>query len=166
MSNKVKVCLDAGHVGSKYNQSPVVKTYYESAMVWSLHLKLKAALEARGFEVVTTRKTIDTKMDVYDRGTASKGCDVFLSLHSNACAVSFNSFMLLFLLDIKFELLRRLRRHRYHPKISQPLQRHGRGLFEALEVRVRDIRFQNDRHHIAYNFHTGRMTSSASSPME
>ena len=23
MSNKVKVCLDAGHVGSKYNQSPV-----------------------------------------------------------------------------------------------------------------------------------------------
>ena len=85
MSNKVKVCLDAGHVGSKYNQSPVVKTYYESAMVWSLHLKLKAALEARGFEVVTTRKTIDTKMDVYDRGTASKGCDVFLSLHSNAC---------------------------------------------------------------------------------
>ena len=47
MSNKVKVCLDAGHVGSKYNQSPVVKTYYESAMVWTLHLKLKAALEAR-----------------------------------------------------------------------------------------------------------------------
>ena len=46
MSNKVKVCLDAGHVGSKYNQSPVVKNYYESAMVWSLHLKLKAALEA------------------------------------------------------------------------------------------------------------------------
>ena len=85
MSNKVKVCLDAGHVGSKYNQSPAVKTYYESAMVWSLHLKLKAALEARGLEVLTTRKTIDTKMDVYDRGTASKGCDVFLSLHSNAC---------------------------------------------------------------------------------
>ena len=33
-----KICLDAGHVGSKYNQSPVVKTYYESAMVWALHL--------------------------------------------------------------------------------------------------------------------------------
>ena len=47
MSYKVKICLDAGHVGSKYNQSPVVKSYYESAMVWSLHLKLKAALEAR-----------------------------------------------------------------------------------------------------------------------
>ena len=83
--NKVKICLDAGHVGSRYNQSPVVKTYYESAAMWSLHLKLKTALEALGFEVVTTRASIDTKLDVYDRGAASKGCDVFLSLHSNAC---------------------------------------------------------------------------------
>ena len=47
--SKIKICLDAGHVGSKYNQSPVVKTYYESAMVWKLHLKLKAELETRGF---------------------------------------------------------------------------------------------------------------------
>lgn len=80
-----KICLDAGHVGSKYNQSPVVKTYYESAMVWALHLKLKAQLEARGFQVVTTRASIDTDLGVYERGTASKGCDVFVSLHSNAC---------------------------------------------------------------------------------
>ena len=80
-----KICLDAGHVGSKYNQSPVVKTYYESAMVWTLHLKLKAQLEARGFQVVTTRASIDTDLGVYERGTASKGCDVFISLHSNAC---------------------------------------------------------------------------------
>lgn len=80
-----KICLDAGHIGSKYNQSPVVKTYYESAMVWALHLKLKAQLEARGFQVVTTRASIDTDLGVYERGTASKGCDVFISLHSNAC---------------------------------------------------------------------------------
>ena len=83
--SKVKVCLDAGHVGSNYNQSPVVKSYFESAMVWALHLKLKAQLEARGFEVVTTRPDIDTDLTVYKRGTASKGCDLFLSLHSNAC---------------------------------------------------------------------------------
>ena len=57
MMSKIKICLDAGHVGSKYNQSPVVKTYYESAMVWKLHLKLKAELETRGFEVITTRRT-------------------------------------------------------------------------------------------------------------
>ncbi len=83
--SKVKICLDAGHIGSTYNQSPVVKTYYESTMVWKLHLKLKAILEQRGFEVVTTRAAIDTPMDVYARGAAARGCDVFLSLHSNAC---------------------------------------------------------------------------------
>ena len=51
----------------------------------ALHLKLKAQLEARGFQVVTTRTSIDTDLGVYERGTASKGCDVFISLHSNAC---------------------------------------------------------------------------------
>lgn len=85
--SKMRICLDAGHTGSKYNQSPVVRNYYESAMVWSLHLKLKAELETRGFEVITTRPTIDTAMEVYPRGTAAKGCDVFISLHSNACDV-------------------------------------------------------------------------------
>lgn len=85
MSKAIKVCLDAGHVGSKYNQSPVVKSYYESIKVWKLHLLLKAELEKRGFEVVTTRATIDTDMTVYNRGAAAKGCDVFISLHSNAC---------------------------------------------------------------------------------
>ena len=84
--SKIKICLDAGHVGSKYNQSPVVKTYYESAMVWKLHLKLKAELETRGFEVITTRADIDTDLGVYERGAASKGCNVFISLHSNACS--------------------------------------------------------------------------------
>lgn len=83
--SKVKVCLDAGHVGSKYNQSPVVKTYYESTMVWKLHLLLKTELEKRGVEVITTRPNIDTDMTVYNRGAAAKGCDVFISLHSNAC---------------------------------------------------------------------------------
>ena len=84
--SKIKICLDAGHVGSKYNQSPVVKTYYESAMNWKLHLKLKAELEARGFEVITTRADIDTDLGVYERGAASKGCNVFISIHSNACS--------------------------------------------------------------------------------
>uniref|UniRef100_UPI003AF0A35C N-acetylmuramoyl-L-alanine amidase n=1 Tax=Alistipes sp. TaxID=1872444 RepID=UPI003AF0A35C len=36
-------------------------------------------------QVVTTRASIDTDLGVYERGTASKGCDVFISLHSNAC---------------------------------------------------------------------------------
>ena len=83
--SKIKICLDAGHSGSKYNQSPVVKSYYESAMVWALPLKLEEKLEARGFEVITTRPTIDAEVDVYARGKLAKGCDLFLSLHSNAC---------------------------------------------------------------------------------
>ncbi len=82
---KVKICLDAGHYGSNYNQSPVVKSYFESVMVWELHLKLKTKLEALGFEVITTRTSRETDLNVYHRGLASKGCDIFISLHSNAC---------------------------------------------------------------------------------
>jgi len=77
------VCLDAGHSGD-YNRSPAVPEYYESDMNWTLHLLLKAALERYGIEVTTTRKTQDTVLGVYERGAASKGCDLFLSLHSNA----------------------------------------------------------------------------------
>ena len=77
------VCLDAGHYG-KYNRSPVVKTYYESDMVWKLHLLLKKELESYGIQVKQTRTDQEKDKDLYSRGKASKGCDLFLSLHSNA----------------------------------------------------------------------------------
>jgi len=77
------VCLDAGHSGD-YNRSPAVPEYYESHMAWTLHLLLKAALERYGIVVKTTRETLDTKLGVYERGASSKGCDLFLSIHSNA----------------------------------------------------------------------------------
>ena len=64
MSN-IRICLDAGHVGSKYNQSPVVKTYYESAAMWTLHLKLKVALVQPRFEVFTTPSRIFTLLRVF-----------------------------------------------------------------------------------------------------
>ena len=79
-----KICLDAGHYG-KYNRSTVVPEYYESEMTWKLHRLLKAALEKYGFEVMTTRTDQAKDMDVYYRGYAAKNCDLFLSLHSNAC---------------------------------------------------------------------------------
>ena len=79
-----KVCLDAGHYG-KYNRSPVVPQYYESHMVWKLHLMLKKYLEQLGIQVVTTRTNKDKDLALVSRGMASKGCDLFLSLHSNAC---------------------------------------------------------------------------------
>ncbi len=91
MAKKMKICLDAGHNGS-YNQSPVVPEYYESRMNWKLHELLKAELESYGIEVITTRPTLesivgngDTKNGLSLRGKSAKGCDLFLSLHSDAC---------------------------------------------------------------------------------
>lgn len=81
--NTMKICLDAGHYG-KYNQSPANSAYYESDMVWKLHLMLKSYLEGYGIEVITTRTNQNTDMVLYNRGTASDGCNLFISLHSNA----------------------------------------------------------------------------------
>lgn len=83
-SDYVFIMLDAGHFG-KVNQSPVMKSYYESKMTWPLHLYLKQELEEyKNVVVDTTRSSQAKDLDVYYRGTASKGYDLFLSLHSNA----------------------------------------------------------------------------------
>lgn len=79
----IKIMLDAGHFG-KRNQSPVIKTYYESEMTWKLQNLLKAELEKYGFEVGTTRDIQATDLTVSQRGAKAKGYDLFLSLHSNA----------------------------------------------------------------------------------
>lgn len=81
----VKICLDAGHYG-KYNQSPVNKSYYESDMNWKLHLLLKKYLEEYGITVITTRSNQATDLDLIKRGKAAAGCDLFISLHSNAAS--------------------------------------------------------------------------------
>lgn len=83
----MKICLDAGHYG-KYNQSPVNAAYWESDFSWKFHLLLKTALEGYGIEVVTTRtaQAADLKLEL--RGQKSAGCDLFLSIHSNACSDS------------------------------------------------------------------------------
>lgn len=77
------VCLDAGHYG-KYNRSPVVPEYYESDMNWKLHLLLKAELEKYVIQVKTTRADKAKDLAHEARGKASKDCDLFISLHSNA----------------------------------------------------------------------------------
>lgn len=81
----MKICLDAGHYG-KYNRSTVDKAYYESEMAWKLHLYLKTELEAYGFEVITTRPTQGKDLSLSARGSASQGCALFLSIHSNAAS--------------------------------------------------------------------------------
>lgn len=83
----VKICLDAGHF-AKYNLSPVNYAYYESDFTWKFHLYLKAELEKRGAVVITTREDKDKDMELIPRGEFSKGCDLFLSIHSNACGSS------------------------------------------------------------------------------
>lgn len=80
-----KICLDAGHYG-KYNQSPVNKSYYESDMTWKLHKYLKTELEAFGFKVIVTRTDKNKDLALESRGKKAKGCDLFLSLHSNAAS--------------------------------------------------------------------------------
>lgn len=77
------VCLDAGHYG-KYNRSPVVADYYESDMNWKLQNLLKAELEKYGIQVKTTRADKAKDLALESRGKASKDCDLFISLHSNA----------------------------------------------------------------------------------
>jgi N-acetylmuramoyl-L-alanine amidase len=85
----MKVCLDAGHYG-KYNKSPCDARYYESEMVWKLHLILKSYLETYGIQVITTRSEQEKDLALYSRGAASAGCDLFISLHSNAVGAGVN----------------------------------------------------------------------------
>lgn len=80
----MKICIDAGHYG-KYNRSPVNGEYYESDFSWKFSLLLKAELEKRGVTVITTRADKDKDMELTARGRKSSGCDLFLSIHSNAC---------------------------------------------------------------------------------
>lgn len=84
MATKPRIMLDAGHTGKTYNRG-TVKGYYESAAMWDLTQLQAEELRARGFEVGTTRATIDTEMEVTARGKKAKGYDLFLSNHTNAC---------------------------------------------------------------------------------
>lgn len=79
----MKIMLDPGHYG-KSNQSPANRAYYESEAMWKLCAYLKTALEARKITVGVTRTSAAVDRPVYERGTAAKGYDLFISLHSNA----------------------------------------------------------------------------------
>lgn len=80
---KPKVCIDPGHFG-KYNPCPNNSAYYESEVMWKLHLLQKKYLEMLGIEVITTRKDPNKDLNLQARGQTAKGCDLFISDHSNA----------------------------------------------------------------------------------
>lgn len=79
---KVRICLDPGHYEG-YNRG-VVTGYTEGTAMLDLAQRLKKALEEYdGAEVILTRST-GADVDLAKRGKMAKGCDVFLSLHSDA----------------------------------------------------------------------------------
>lgn len=79
-----KICLDAGHYKG-YNQSKVYTKYYEGDKMWELTNKLHEELVNNyNVEVIKTRTDITKDLSLYNRGVMSKGCDMFISLHSNA----------------------------------------------------------------------------------
>lgn len=79
----ITVMLDAGHFGDR-NQSPVVPAYFESRRMWALRGFLVPELEKYGITVKQTRSNEETDVPVTERGRMAKGCDLFISLHSNA----------------------------------------------------------------------------------
>ena len=54
--------------------------------MWDLALLLKAELERRGIAVVMTKSKVNQAVSLSTRGKASKGCDLLLSLHSDAAS--------------------------------------------------------------------------------
>lgn len=87
--DKVKICLDPGH-DKGYNPSPCGFGYYEGTQMYEYSLMLKEALERYPVEVIMTRKRVEDNPNLYERAHYGKGCDVLLSLHSNAVGSEVN----------------------------------------------------------------------------
>ena len=84
-----KICIDPGHC-KKQNRSPGIPEYYESETVWKLAQMQKKYLEQLGHEVVMTRDDPNKDLALQSRGKKSKGCDLFISDHTNAVANGMN----------------------------------------------------------------------------
>lgn len=81
----MKLCIDAGHsLGD--NPSPANPAYCEGTRMFVLQKYLKAELERYGIEVVCTRQRVEDNPSLYERGSMARGCELLLSLHSNAVA--------------------------------------------------------------------------------
>ena len=77
----MKVCLDPGHYEG-YNRG-YNKAYAEGTAMFNYSRKLGAQLLQHGIEVIYTKKTVDANPSLMTRGKTAKGCDLFVSLHSN-----------------------------------------------------------------------------------
>ena len=79
----MKICLDAGH-GEGYNPSPCGYGYAEGTRMFEFQQHLKRELEACGAEVRCTRGKVTDDLSLWERASVGEGCDLLLSLHSNA----------------------------------------------------------------------------------
>lgn len=79
----MKICIDPGHFGSNYNPG-VAAGYVESNFTWTYAWLLKERLEKYGVEVVLTRYNKEEDLALQARGKKAVGCDLFISVHSNA----------------------------------------------------------------------------------
>lgn len=79
------IILDAGH-GQFGNPYPILENTYEGTQNFKLAIRLKAALEAKDFEVRLTRVCVEDDPSLEERGhlAGDNGAILFLSLHSNA----------------------------------------------------------------------------------
>ena len=84
--NKI-VYLDAGHGG--YDPGASYFGISEKSLTLAIQSRVKAKLEAEGYQVVTTR-TSDTFVDLTDRSRAANASesDIFVSIHINAAGSS------------------------------------------------------------------------------
>ena len=84
--NKI-VYLDAGHGG--YDPGASYFGISEKSLTLAIQSRVKAKLEAEGYQVVTTR-TSDTYVDLTDRSHAANASesDIFVSIHINASGSS------------------------------------------------------------------------------
>ena len=84
--NKV-VYLDAGHGG--YDPGASYFGISEKSLTLAIQSRVRAKLEAEGYQVVTTR-TSDTYVDLTDRSRAANASesDIFVSIHINASGSS------------------------------------------------------------------------------
>lgn len=87
-----KICIDAGHY-SDYNKCPAIPSYSEAKCMYDLHLLEKKYLEKLGHTVIITRDNQEKDMPLYDRGMMAKGCDLFMSDHTNAVGSNMNEFV-------------------------------------------------------------------------
>lgn len=78
----MKICIDPGHKAD-YNKG-IRPAYYEGNMTLDLAKRLKAALEEYDGATVVLTRTDGSDLALDKRGAMAKGCDVFLSLHSDA----------------------------------------------------------------------------------